>query len=376
MLRHDLEIAALRRPVVVLASVLMIVCTVIPGCGARPITGPMFKNDRSYDYEGQKVELNMLTYDDVRDYAKTHTEALVDKGAMTQEQAQDIKTEWTNRLNADFPQLTWDTELAFPILAPIAIGYAIDLAKAELEKEASLYEAQYGASIHETGFWKSFRPINRMVRNEQGRDEEKIVGYEGEPRWLGFEIVRRTAGDENDDNRPASRIAFAMISARYYKRHNDGPPKQGRIAVMSDERLFVIKPLWLEVNRTRAKVAQFEKSVDLATNIRMNAIWIDPAQGVHRDSIADAKFELSGVDLSDRTITINGLKNKIAGWFAGVPVSFDAETKIPKGDGTFELAVTVTETDPSKVREIIERAAKYLGGNKDKIVQKFGGGDG
>lgn len=339
-------------------------CVATPGCGARPVTASWFKHSRSYDYEGQKVELNMLTYADMRDYAK-----------IRYPDNTELQDEWAARLKEDFPRLQWDREAAPLIALPILLGYGIDFLKAELEREASLYEAQFGASIHETGFWEAFTPIKVKSTDDQGNETEEVVGYKGIPRWLGFEIVRTTSRDQSDGGKPAARIAFAMIPANYFARHESLGLPHGSIASKSDERLFVIKPMWLEINRSRAKVASSASAVDVSANIRMSAIWIDGSQRTHRDTIADADFEFPGVGLSTSEIHMDEFKNKIAGWFGGVPVSFDTATKEPKGDGTFQLAVSITESDPSKVREIIERTAKYLGDHKEEIIQSIGVSD-
>lgn len=328
--------ASLIRLVLRAFAVALISFTLI-GCGARPITATWFKNKNSYDIKGQAVEVNMLTQAELIGYAKTHSEH------------KDVQEAWENRLKHDFPDLfpKSSTEVAPLIAAPILLGFVVDAVKSELEREATLYEAQFGETIHETGFWSG------------------VSGNIGVPRWLGFEIVRTTAGDKGNSKSAASRIVFAMIPANRFNRNQDLP---------SDERLFVIKPMWLEVNRSRAKVSQFGPgTLGLTVNVRMNATWIDKAQSVHQDTIADAKFDFSGVDLAAHTIYIDELKDKIAGWFGGVPVSVDPVSGALKGNGTFQLAISVTESDESQVREVIERAAKYLGDNKDKIVQTLGG---
>lgn len=326
---------------------LMLVAIVagLSGCGNRSLTDEWFKHPNSYDYRGQRVELRMLTDEDLIAYASNTNP--------------DLKEIWEKRLREDFgidPEL----EAAPVILLPIIVEHAISFVRRSLEREATLYEAQFGATMHESGFWKEFR-----------RDSADDP-WKGVPRWWGFEIVRHTSRD-TEDRRPAFRLVCGVIPATMYRRHgtntdNDAATLLHRSGV-SDERLFVIKPLWLEVNRSRAKVARTGQSIDVTVNIQASSIWIDAGQSVRNDVIAEAAFAFSGVDLEDRRVYINELTNHIAGWFAGVPISFDAGTNVPKGDGTFRLSVFVTENDPSKAREVIERAAIYLEKNQGAITK-------
>lgn len=441
--------------------VLLAVVIVCSGCGARPITGSWFRHERSYDYVGETVTIKLLSRNDLESYIN------VNYGGDSP-----LKEEWKNRLNDDFPSLfpRSGSESAIAALAPIAIGFAIDAVKGELQKEASLYEAQFGATVHETGFWKEFK-YDAVLDN-----------WVGEPQWLGFEVVRRTAEDGDNSKSAASRIVFAMIPANLYKNRQTAttagtlltvikpqrsdvfsivltdengargsvsveatnessedlsrglvnainqsgdnvvkvfkaeqvgaslrvsPKMAGKsykvaaetingtnqgnkneqalvLPVRADERLFMVKPLLVDVQRSRAKVFATGSKIDLRAIVRLEATWIDGGQNVRNDVVASGDFEFKSLDLNGRLMKvgdkehevrahIDTLKDKLAGWFGGVPVSVDFKTKQPKGNGTFRLSVAVTESDQSQAREVVERAAKYLGENREEIVKKFGG---
>jgi hypothetical protein len=315
-------------PRLCLFAVMAIMLTTLAGCGDRPITAEWFKLKNSYDYEGQKVELNVLTRDELITYAERHYAGST------------VQLLYEKRLKRDFPGLFVSDPAAEAAPLALLAGYAIDVIKAELEREASLYEAQFGESVHKDGFW-----------DEQGK-----------PRLFGIEVVRRTSRDASYNNQPASRIVFAIM-----------PAGMSRWSEGSDDRLFLIKPILVDVNRSLAKVSQFgNKTLDLNGVVRIDATWISKDEIVRQGTVADGKFEFTGVNLATDTVYVDELTDKIACWFAGVPASAKRSGEA-FGTGKFQLTVSITEKDPSKVREIIERSAKFLGDKKAQIVERIGG---
>lgn len=361
-------------------SALLITLSVFSsGCGGRPVTGPWLKHERSYDFEGENVTVRMLTPDEMSNYViKNYSADSV------------YKDEWADRLAADFPNLFPKQQSAVSIVAPVVIGLAVDAVKAELQKEASLYKAQFGARIYKSGYWEKF--------------ETKNGEWVGTARWAGFEVVRKTdksktaafravfgiipATEFDRDGQMAAKVAADARASAHAKAVADAKaagrpepaPDTRPFVPAADERLFVVKPLLLDVDRTRAKVFMTGSKVNINTVIRLEATWIDGQQGVRQEVVAAPEFEFKDLDLKGgdpidpnnpksprRRVYINDLKDHIAGWFGGVPVSFDPKSKAPKGNGTFKLSAAVTEEDQSNAPEVIEAAVKYIDDNKDQI---------
>lgn len=398
-------------------AVIVAVGMLAGGCGSRPLFGEVLRQPNSYDYKGEQVELHMLEGGDLWDYA------------VTGQHQKDLR----DRLKAEFPAVFTDDGFNPPAagqmraqvagiaaVVPLIAGFAVDAVRSELEKEAGIHEAQFGRAIHESGFWKELAqempatrparlatngiasnpptpltpPINGATPVNGGdptnpttkpADADDVPRRTfGTPRWLGFEIVRTTAAtrDPKSPVKYASRIVCVMVPAPYMQQPTatlarDENPKTVKITItdpLADSRLFVIKPLLYEVRTSKAKLMRWEKMLTATVNIGLDATWIDDRQTVHQAPVAAAEFEIEDYDVKNRPIYINELKGQIAGWFGGVPVSTEpGHPEELSGNGTFRLAVAVTERDPSRVKESIERAAKYLKDNKSQIVQQISG---
>ncbi|HYE19314.1 MAG TPA: hypothetical protein VEA69_12770, partial [Tepidisphaeraceae bacterium] len=337
----------------------------------------------TYDYQGEQVTIRMLTDSDLYNYSGLAGDDLAAFQARLREEF-DLFDNAAGRTGTFGTATVRATSVA--ALAPLIVGFAIDAVRGELEKEAGVHQAQYGRTMYHSGFWKKVDPSGSWT-----------------PRWLGFEIERTTAATRKPGSPDfASRVVCAMIPANHMKGSTVVPAEAGggragtagdrpasanadpgagagagaRAAWedQADGRLFVIKPLLFQAKTAKAKLMAWDHELTATVNVSLGATWVDEKQVAHQDTVATAAFDVSAYDMRASPAFINELKGQVAGWFAGVPVSRAAAAPHhPIGNGTFRLTVAVTETDPSMVKEAVERAAKYLKDNRDSLVERVTG---
>ena len=252
------------------------------------------------------------------------------------------------------------TAAAIPGIQDI-VGLGIDLLQAELDEEAGRYERQFRSSVKSDAFW-----------------HERSV-----PNWIAFEIVRTTR--DHAEAEPAFRFLCAMVPSEY------------------DQRFFLLQPLFLQVQSSKAKVAKSGGSMSVKVDVQMQGAWIDAQDQFHSGPIASAIWRTAGYNLDSGSINhrrvddddldapggVPGarfffeyetpgdpdstrLRNFSMGWFAGVPWTDRDDNNGP--GGPFELTAVVTERDESKARQIIERTSELLSDNRSKILNYAGGG--
>jgi hypothetical protein len=306
----------------------------LAGCGGRPLFGDFGKRGNSYVYKEEQVAIRMLTFEDLkRDPDCSGGVSEADWIAHVLDQIPG----WADR--TDPKQIATMQAVSVPTVVGLLAGFAVDTLKAELERETELYEAQFGATHYDAGFWKKIQA-----------GEAK-----GEPLFYGIEVVRQAAG--YGESRPAYRFICAIAPARDLRKH------QG--ACDTDERLFALVPLYFQTNASRAKVFISGSRLDSTTNLAIDATWIDAQQSVHQERIAAGHFEFKGYDLKKHEHVL--VKNRIAGWFGGFPVTYDEDGK-PRKNGAFKVLAIVTEADQGQARKYFERVARYLGENREKII--------
>lgn len=328
----------------VLLGALALACLSLTGCGPRPLLGDLFKQTNTYVYQDEEVQVRMLTHDEVYALPAGITGVTADQ--------------WHEHLETELPKVfpppdratRVRPQFAAPVVALVgaAVGFAVDQIKAEVEKEAELYEAQFSASRYGSGFWETL-PGNAT----------------GTPHYWGIEITRYARGynplaaASGKGPATAYRLICAVVPASLLTDPSGG--------FATDERIFAIKPLLFETNASRAKVLQFTgHTINSRVNLALDAIWIDQSQAVHQERVATADFDFKGQEIVHPTPQL--LKGKLAGWFAGLPVSVDEKGNL-KGNGAFKLTALVTESDPGQAKQTFERIAKYIGDQKDTIVK-------
>ena len=385
----------------------------------------------SFDRKGERVQLNLLTYGQLAAYPqranwgeenprKTEFEATL---------ASILPEERLNSAEAYSPIEEGARTESVAIAAaaiPLVAGFVIDTVQSELSKDAKRYEAQFGSVTYHDSFWtidalgeqpieseaerrlyefmageidqavgdrlaaipKSLIagesadpvPVDELVetvQNDPGSDwgtTSEMIRRSGElqetllagrstlrPTFAGFEVIRRTSKSD-----PAFRFVGAFVPSR------------------ADPRLFLIRPLFLEVDSSKAKVAKTDgASLTIELDMELVGSWLAEKDAFQTATLATAKWAWSGFDMTseDHFICadfadpdggqIDG--PHIAGWFPGVPRSKDIPGRDPGAPhgGAFRLAINVTERDESKAPQYLERAAKLLGDNKEQIIKQL-----
>ncbi len=264
-------------------------------------------------------------------------------------------------------------------LAGVLVGAGIDYVQKKLEQEAELYEAQFVATGAFDEFW-------------------------GKPAEAALKVGGKAVVTDNAD--PVMRITWkqnyrALVLRRWTEEHpkpDPGDLKEGDARIQPafelvcelypsvGQQAFRIRPVYLKVNSTRTKILDCRgwaflwawafdtaDAVDLPVNIQLDAIWRDAKQQSRNEKIANFTFsvddyDLDGDDAGETKALKSGQIGQQGGWFLGVPPSSDAGGTLV-GRGTFVATITVTERDPSNAKEYLEKGAKALGENKDKIVK-------
>jgi hypothetical protein len=225
-------------------------------------------------------------------------------------------------------------------------GIAVDLVKAQIEAEAQKLERQFGQVDYKPDFW-SVQFTNGVPKLKQN--------YEG------F-TLRRLTKDYPTAGNPAMQFDCSFL-----------PSVNGRV--------FIIEPTRFVLRQAKAKVVNSDNRVDVTINIAMDAMWIDKSQVAHQERIAISSFDILNYDLS-KTNVLTNFKGQSAGWFPGIPISAGLDGKYSwesgaavgtnsYSDGCFKLTVLVTEKDSSKAKVNLEKTAKFIGDQKQTLVNQM-----
>lgn len=325
-------------------AVLTMIAALLPavlagGCAGLP---------NSRDVVGERVEIRMLTYDDLDEYheplprlgSDDFLRAFGDGGpARFQEQ-------WLAIRNSDWILGEGRSPVAaalLPALAVPVINLLIDTAVAELDAQAKSYEAQYRATRAFDGFWLSAK------------------GEQWVPAYVGFEIIRYSERFPAETAQDAENRGGASRMIVLFARSQ------------SDPRLFLLHPFFYANRSAKAKVDRDGASIAVTADVTIDAVWIARGQALHEAQVAAATFRFGGYPM---TVGADGLRlqtdpaTQAAGWFGGVPVSTDGQGE-PTGKGVFRITAQVTERDESKARERIERVSEFVSSRRDQIVEQI-----
>lgn len=240
-----------------------------------------------------------------------------------------------------------------PVSAASAVaGLAIDSVIASLEAESERYAAQYGARRGFDRFY-SFVTFSRD-------GEESLYRIQN---YAGFRFVRTTDAGEK-----AASEFFCAIT----------PGDGGRA--------FMVRPIYLDVVRSKAKVLAFQwgswysafwtwlletgSEVDVGIEFAIEAMWLteeanEPALW-NRAVVGSDRFEFRDHELGESPESLEDLDGQARGWFPGLPVS--TTDGRPVGRGLFWIEVSATKRDPSNAREIVKRLGREIGDRRGDLL--------
>jgi hypothetical protein len=360
---------------------LVILSAAMVGCSGKIGAAP-----HSYDLAGEQVEIRMLTKSDFGDDCETYfatvgwdmpdhddkaesrSEAFLAcyKAANTFRQARAVEAD----------PLTQESVLGVDIAAGL-IGLTVDVIAKELEKDAARYQLQYRSITYDDSFW-TYANARRSV--DESDAPMQMVGTL-QPKYVGFELVRWTKALPREGGEPASRFVCLLGASR------------------AEPRIFVLRPIYLEVRGTKAKIPDIgDRGFSVELDIQLIGAFVKSNQIVEQ-ILATNKWKVGGLSLRGekkyRTFVRSDDASRYddaytAGWFVGVPLpnaNADGTFEIDEPEegrtvydagGPFKLTIVATETADSKAPQYLERSAKYLRDNKDTIVKGLSGalGDG
>jgi hypothetical protein len=325
------------------------------GCGGKPVGADWFKARGSYDLDGERVQIQLLRIDELWNFGLSLSAADKDR--------------FQGRLKKEFPHV-YGKQLvgggyiqptgvapiaaAAAVLIPALVGFATDQVKSDLQKEAAIFTAQFSKKLYATDFWQN------------------VSVDQGTPSYYGFLVTRGTKASRAEKV-DAFRMVCAMIPstemalAPANSRSDDNGPQGVRNA---DARLFVIKPLLVQTNRSKAKVYEFgAKKLNSTVNVALDATWIDGAGTIHNQRLGSGDLTINGYEFAKHPILIDDdeIRDEIVGWFPGVPLS-EKDGK-PVGTGAFALTVMVTESDQSEAQQTLEQIATFVTNQGNAIVK-------
>ena len=346
------------------------------------------KHDRSLDRKGESVELNLLTFDQLLTYSahagwREATDGELEKLRWKFDDDRDRESRVTyvyrvllgpgkdteNTENSELAKLPQVDERAvgyekrlrelfkyaiedesavlFAALAPIAIEWLFEKAKSVIEQQAALYESQYTAVAYGGGFWQKPAPQETHT-----------------PRYGGFEFLRWTNELPEEQGEPAMRLVVAFVPSP------------------DDPRFFLLEPVFLQIQSSRAKVAGSSGKLSLRLHGSLEGFWITDKFESRQQDVATIDWFVDDIELSDISPRYFSRSSQrpdlpyVAGWFVGPPLSFtpDKDGKpVRLTAGTpVRLALVVTEKDKSNAKEQLEKLPGVLDTIKPKVDEAVG----
>ncbi|MDF1810343.1 MAG: hypothetical protein P1U42_11680 [Phycisphaerales bacterium] len=214
------------------------------------------------------------------------------------------------------------------------VGLVVDFIQAQLSREAAKHTQQFKMFTYADDFW-----------------------VDGIPKYAGFEMVRYAKGfDGKNDTNPAFQYACYFEPSEH------------------DPRIFLMRAVYLKVDASKAKVSTSggKRNLTVQINTVMEAAEFNSKNVFSKVVIANDVFTFPGynLDTSNELKSFwNGsewkgdLSNHIAGYFRA------PHWNSKQYGGAFKLFVQVTETDESRVQDVLNKVEGFIGSNKDKIVE-------
>jgi hypothetical protein len=310
------------------------------GCTAidNTLIGNLGKNGDSYDRDGEQVSITMIPipipnpYDPSKnDYGLVN--ALKDAGV-------DDSTA-TKMYGNVFAQKSGKVVAFAAAAAAAAADFVVSEIQTEIKTEAARYEYQFTGTGYVDNYWS-------------GKDYQ----YEG------FEVSRGTGDDPN-----AFRLIVALV-----------PIAQGR--------LLRVCPMFLETNHSGAKVPFWSDGVSTDIVITDNSTWIDKDNalkqqqvgnltysfGVHKFKVAQEwwtknsdKLIIGVVGAPPLSVAVPATTSSKAGGDNSVPVVYDTD------GGIIQLAVQVTEKDPTNAKQDLENVSKIVQDHQGDLAKYLAG---
>lgn len=304
-----------------------------------PLMGCSFflpEHSHSARVEGERVVIELITAEDL---AAT-------KGPLLEFCSTNFKQDYKAAFDVDPPVPPDGGPAAYVmdggVVAAAAVGFLVDYVKARIEEESDRYRAQYSSQVASEKFW-----------NDAAKRIPSVVGFRLRRLWgegeLASELIVGLCMSADGTMFRVSPLSFKMSAAK--------------AKVMSDEWRWLLLPTsWI-----RYAMGSTGHEVAVNVGIEMTGYWVEDKKGLHVEKLAALDLRLPDYDLEKMPClrTSSGtLVKQLSGWLLAPPISGT------KGRGVFDLAVVVTEHDPSNAKQWLEKLAKRLGEERENIIKK------
>lgn len=198
-------------------------------------------------------------------------------------------------------------------VAKPVISYTVGAIKKSVDREAEKYTATYKTTENDKGFYTSKKEIISFVRNVE----------DGEALRIGFEIE-----------------------------------------YLQNETFMKIKPTFLKVNYTKAKIAKKKNAkFVIKADISFKSAWIDVQKKPHIEEISKVNFLFKDVKFNQKYTEFKNQESKLV--FA-IPKNYNLKGELDNKGGYYNVEVSVTEIDQRK--KVLKRVVKLIDDNEDDIV--------
>ncbi len=299
-------------------------------------------HSRSGCVAGERIEIDLITTGSFSDATFC--------GSESDYSAEHFKADYKAAFDVDPPTAGGAGAPAAPVegavLAGAVVGFLVDYVKARIEEESDRYRAQYSSQVASEQFWL-----------DASNRKPNVVGFRIRRYWgaglMASEIVVGLCLSADGTMFRACPLSLIIFAAK--------------AKVLSDEWR------WVPVPTAWIRYAMGSTGHEVAANLglEMTGYWVDDKKGLHVEKLAALDLRLPDYDL-EKTPRLRTSSNddggklvkQLSGWLLAPPISG------ARGRGVFDLAVVVTEHDPSNAKQWLDKLAKRLGEEKESIVKK------
>lgn len=304
---------------------------------------------RSYDDEGEQVAVRFLTLEDLKGFEDDW------KGAYGPE-AEMKPLEIAN--NAKETKVRSAGASALSLLIPLAADYVTE----RIDEEANRYEAQYEARQTVDDFWE----------RAQTADGKKSTWKQ---RYLGVELTRSTK-QTRAGSKPAFRIVLGLSKVAELDRLKLAPLRlemnSAKAKILDTNAWSFLPPLlWHHLLESGSEV-----QVDLGLQTTTGAIG-SASEGAVDATTAPKSLELPHYDLDAPTVwhaaTADGpIHRKVVGVLPLPMISSKTrEDGSIESAGVLEVALVVTERDPSNARKYLKKLSAKVKEKAQSLAAKY-----
>ena len=255
------------------------------------------------------------------------------------------------------PGVTAESPAILALVAPIAIGFAVDQAVKGMEVESDRYKCSYSGRA---------TPHLLKVTQEKDGQPPKVEVYAHTLR-----ISRYHGQFANSKGCPSDQTGEDRQEVAEKIEQNKVMEFEAALKLNPSKELLTITPTRFLLHKTKAKVSWFHSVVDVNAQITLSTFVAEDHQGQKKSQQADlaqVDFPIGKVDLSeDRSVALNQLKSA----YIALPIINYSSSGVSVDKPRLVLPVNVTMTimESDDFGDVIAKTSKTINDNKQKIVE-------